>query len=246
MEDYASLAGFYDDLLGYRNPIVTPYLLELISEHHPEAVTILEIGCGTGNILAEIQKLTNRYTLEGLDISQPMLDVASQKLPDVPWHLGDMRTFNLSKQFDVVLCIFNSINHIVGLDGWEQTFGQAAAHLNSGGIFIFDILPVGRYAYYAAQEPSEKFIGEQNQHRVVTNIKHKAETEFISSFTVYENAEQADETLHEEHFHKASYFVKDIISLLEKHFAEVSLHERQGGEPGEESEPLYFLCRKEA
>lgn len=46
-----------------------------------------------------------------------MLAVARAKVPDVPLHDADMRTFNLAKRFDVVACLFSSIGYVRSV--WE-------------------------------------------------------------------------------------------------------------------------------
>lgn len=50
-----------------------------------------------------------------------------------------MANFELDKKFDVILCIFDSINHLVDFEQWELTFDSVKAHLNDDGVFIVDI-----------------------------------------------------------------------------------------------------------
>jgi len=71
--------------------------------------TILDVACGTG---AHLIHLNDHYTCTGLDYSPDMLRVARAKLPDLPIHEGDMRTFDLGMTFDVVLCLFSAIGYM--------------------------------------------------------------------------------------------------------------------------------------
>ena len=53
--------------------------------------------------------------------------------------LADMTNFDLQKTFDVVLCNYNSICHLLTWQDWQKFFEMAYNHLNENGIFIFDI-----------------------------------------------------------------------------------------------------------
>ena len=81
-------------------------LRELIEARNPEAASLLDVACGTGTHLVHLR---DRFEVAGLDIDPGLLSVAREKLPDVPLHRGDMRDFDLGRQFDVVACLFSSI-----------------------------------------------------------------------------------------------------------------------------------------
>ena len=61
----------------------------IIRERNPSARTLLDVACGTGHHLSYLR---DRYSVEGVDISDEMLQVARARLPDVPLHHADMRT----------------------------------------------------------------------------------------------------------------------------------------------------------
>ncbi|WP_066497103.1 class I SAM-dependent methyltransferase [Abyssisolibacter fermentans] len=68
--------------------------------------SILDIGCGTGNMLSMIPKKED-ITFCGLDLSSEMIRVAKKKLnDDVALKIGDSENLPWDKNtFDVVLCI---------------------------------------------------------------------------------------------------------------------------------------------
>lgn len=78
MGDYSNMANYYDVIMtsGYYdyekivNNLVTHQPL-----HH-----VLEIGCGTGLILEELAKRQPHVRIDGIDLTQPMLDIAKQRL----------------------------------------------------------------------------------------------------------------------------------------------------------------------
>ncbi len=47
--------------------------------------------------------------------------------------------FAIDRKFDIILCMYDSINHLEEYQDWINTFGCAYNHLNPGGVFIFDM-----------------------------------------------------------------------------------------------------------
>jgi hypothetical protein len=57
-----------------------------------------------------------------------MLEVAAAKLPGVPLVEADMTQFELGERFDVVLCVYDSINHLLEFGQWEAVFDRVHEH----------------------------------------------------------------------------------------------------------------------
>jgi SAM-dependent methyltransferase len=107
----------------------------LIKESCPTARTLLDVACGTGAHLAE---LSTRYEVEGADLSPAMLAVARARLPGIPLHQADMRTLDLGRTFDAVICLFSSIGYVTDPSEMRSTVARLAAHVASGGVLILD------------------------------------------------------------------------------------------------------------
>ena len=135
MTSYDSFAKFYDAVMGEPTARVT-LLQTLIQELHPETESVLELGCGTGAVLKHLHP---PYRIAGLDLSEGMLEVARRNVPDATFYQGDMSTFSLPMSFDVILCVFDSINHLTSFAQWQSLFQHVDHHLNAQGLFIFDI-----------------------------------------------------------------------------------------------------------
>jgi SAM-dependent methyltransferase len=137
---YEHLAGCYDEL-HRDDPLgnverVRGYL----ARHAPRARSVLELGCGSGAILAA---LDGGMSQTGLDHSPAMLARARSKVPDARLVEGDIATFELGTRFDAVLCLFDTLNHLERFDAWRTLFERAADHLNDRGLFAFDVNTVG-------------------------------------------------------------------------------------------------------
>ncbi len=111
-------------------------LAELIHERRPGARSLLDVACGTGHHLVNLQR--HFPEVAGVDISAPMLERAREQLADVPLELGDMRSFRLGRHFDAVVCLFSSIGYLLTLDDVKQAVATMADHLHPGGILIVE------------------------------------------------------------------------------------------------------------
>lgn len=113
----------------------TAELDRLIKESCPAARTLLDVACGTGAHLAE---LSRRYEVEGADLSPAMLAVARRRLPGISLHQADMRTLDLGRSFDAVICLFSSIGYVTDPSEMRSTVARLAAHVAPRGVLILD------------------------------------------------------------------------------------------------------------
>ncbi len=121
-----------------------------IERHRPDAVSLLELGCGSGTILEGLGAVGR---LTGIDRSPQMLAIAREKVPAARLIEADITTFDLGERFDVVVCIFDTLNHITTFAGWRALFGHAHAHLEPGGLLIFDVNTAEKLRALAAFPP---------------------------------------------------------------------------------------------
>ena len=118
---------------------------------------VLELACGTGRLTIPVA--ADGHEVIGLDASPAMLRRARQKAEswtsglrathaeaDVPDGLdltfveGDMRSFNLGRQFPLVIVSCNSLAHLITNDELKACFSTVLSHLAPGGLFAFDIV----------------------------------------------------------------------------------------------------------
>ncbi|MCA1710685.1 MAG: class I SAM-dependent methyltransferase [Actinobacteria bacterium] len=95
------------------------------------AGSVLDAGCGTGRVAAE---LTRRgYEAVGVDNDRSMLNVARRH--DGTWVDADLATLDLGRTFDLVLCAGNVMVFVE--PGSEQlVVDRLAAHLVPGGLLV--------------------------------------------------------------------------------------------------------------
>jgi SAM-dependent methyltransferase len=133
---FSESADYYDQLYSFKDYAQEAAQIDaLIQLHNPKAKTILDIACGTAE---HMRFLPSTYDLEGLDLDPRLLALAKAKFPNTPFHLGDMSSFNLSKKFDVVLCLFSSIGYLLTTEKLNFCIQCFAKHLNPDGILIVE------------------------------------------------------------------------------------------------------------
>ena len=139
MVAYERFAAFYDVVMDDPGPRAAR-VNAAIDIHRPDPATLLELGCGTGSILA---RLDTGAQLTGLDRSPQMLEIAAAKVPGAQLIEGDMTSFDLGRRFDVVICVFDSVNHLLDVEAWVSLFANVHRHLAEGGLFVLDVNTVG-------------------------------------------------------------------------------------------------------
>ena len=237
MTSYEKLDRFYDAAMGDRTEM-TSYIRRLIRQHKPKARTLLELACGTGAILKILGK---SYDVVGLDVSPRMLSIASKKLPQVKFFQKSMVTFDLGKKFDVIICVFDSINHVLKFADWQKIFRNAARHLEEDGLFLFDI---------NTQAKLERLISAPTWvHKFGRNL------EFINvtdgrrgianwNIRVFEHRRGNKYGLFEEDIKEISFPVNKIGAALRKQFTAVKVVDALGRKPSSKSDRLYFICKR--
>ena len=157
--------------------------------------TCMDLACGTG-VLCEI--LTDRGILaSGMDFSSGMIDIARSRDPRIHYDVADMTTYRPEKQFDLVTCTGDAVNHIAALSDVEKIFRNVYAYLAPGGYFIFDLLNENEVS---DSEPFEMDFDETT--RVWFQMTRPGENKVNLTIRVYENGglqleEVIRETIHD-------------------------------------------------
>jgi ubiquinone/menaquinone biosynthesis C-methylase UbiE len=137
MSEYSKLAKIYDALYSFKNyEAEAKRLHEIIADKKTSpGNALLDVACGTGSHLSFLKK---HYAVEGLDFTPEMLEVAHTRQPQELFHLGDMRTFDLGRRFDVVTCLFSSIGYLKSPAELREATVNMARHLLPGGVLIIE------------------------------------------------------------------------------------------------------------
>ncbi|PNY81573.1 class I SAM-dependent DNA methyltransferase [Deinococcus koreensis] len=139
-EPFTALAAVYDAIMAdveydHWADFVLTYARDGGLE--PLAASALDLACGTGGFTREL--LEAGLTVTGLDGSAQMLVEARRRVPGVDFVQGDLRSFELPGRFDLITCVFDSLNNLLSAEELGRALGQCRAHLSSGGLLAFDV-----------------------------------------------------------------------------------------------------------
>lgn len=103
-----------------------------------EAGSVLDIGCGTGQLLRRARAEGHRGRLMGLDPAAAMLAQARQARHDVEWVLGDMRVRRWQEEFDLAVMTGHAFQELVTDEEIRACLHAVRAALRDGGRFVFE------------------------------------------------------------------------------------------------------------
>ncbi|KKM07808.1 hypothetical protein LCGC14_1730210 [marine sediment metagenome] len=98
--------------------------------------THLDLACGTGPHVRHF--IDFGYQSSGLDINQPMLEIARKRCPQASFSLGNMCDFDVDEPLDLITCFLYSIHYSDGIEKLTQCIVSAHRALKPGGVFCFN------------------------------------------------------------------------------------------------------------
>ena len=190
--------NYYPEIFGQQ-------LLQWLGQHAITPKTSMDLACGTG-ILCEILHKSG-IKASGMDFSAGMIDIARQGNPQIHYHVADMITYRPDKQFDLVTCTGDAINHIARLSDVEKIFQNVYGYTSPGGYFIFDILNENEIS---TSEPFEMDFSDTV--RVWFQMTQPGEKQVNLKIRVFENGKLS----FEENIRETVHDPEVICKLLEK------------------------------
>ncbi|MDO4263153.1 MAG: class I SAM-dependent methyltransferase [Deinococcus sp.] len=136
---FTALAAVYDTMMeDVEYDHWADFILTYARDQGLSGGRALDLACGTGGLTREL--LNAGWEVTGLDGSAEMLEMARARLPQgTPLVQGDLRTFALEERFDLITCVFDSLNNLLSAEELGQAFARAAAHLRPGGLLACDL-----------------------------------------------------------------------------------------------------------
>jgi len=133
-----SVAAAYDAPGGDSAPEVVEPALQVLTDLAGGG-PVLELAVGTGRIAAPLA--ARGLPVKGIELSRAM----AARVPDKPGGeavevtIGDMTSTRVPGEFSLVYLVCNTISNVTTQDGQVAVFGNAAAHLRPGGLFLIEV-----------------------------------------------------------------------------------------------------------
>ena len=212
------------------------FIKETIREYADNPRSLLELACGTGNLL---QHFIDEYEISGIDISASMLAQAKKKLPNAPLFQMNMADFKLNRKFDLVICMFDSINHLLSYEDWLKTFSCVRNHLNPGGVFMFDMNTLERLDHLS-KSPGLM----QEKYGVYLNVKVTKTAENVINWNIriFKRVRDNLYELNEDNIEEISFSLEKVKQDLEMLFRKVRIRTYEDG-PSIVRGRNFFVCQ---
>lgn len=150
-----SIAAFYDDLAdqydlmtGFKQRFVheKPFFRLLVEKHH--ITTALDAGCGSGFHSLLLSQLGVKVT--AVDISKEMLMKLNGHAREMGFEMTTVEAAiqelpgKIKEKFDAIVCMGNTLAHLLSREALENAFDVFASLLNPKGILFLQLLNYDR------------------------------------------------------------------------------------------------------
>lgn len=149
---YEAIAPVYDDFTAHHDyDLWLGRLLPKLEEHGIPGRRLLDVACGTGKSF--IPLLEKGWGVTACDISPAMVAIARGKVGDrVELSVADMRELPVFGEFDLVLCLDDAVNYLLGVEELEQALRGMRRNLAPEGLLMFDVNTLEAYRTFFAEE----------------------------------------------------------------------------------------------
>jgi len=223
MGDYTNMSAYYDLIMtsGY-------YDYEKIVENivmDGDFDSVLEIGCGTGLILKELVQKRPAADIMGVDLTEAMLSIASERLqsfPNISLSLQNVTQINLDKQYDLAFSYGGvwyfvvdgdnepfMVSHLYQEEDNRQGLARVASHVNSGGRLMLGI-----------QGPHHDYAKPVSNGMVYSQKIEPAEHGFIKHYYLADDAQ----VVMSQTINYRTYSWQEALALLSEHGFEHDAH----------------------
>ena len=142
MNAYHALAGSYDRLTNDVDYAATvEFYMQILDREGLKPRTAVDLACGTGSVTLLLAR--KGMQVIGVDLSEDMLTVASQKAQDLanaPMFIcQSLQNLQLARGVDLAVCALDSLDYITDPVDCAAAIKRIYKALNPGGCFIFDV-----------------------------------------------------------------------------------------------------------
>lgn len=175
----------------------------LIRDRLPEADSLLDVACGSGDHLTHFAESFGH--VEGLDLSEDMVQLA-RKNTGVTIHRGDMRDFALDRTFGAVVSLFSGVAYCADIDELTATLSSFARHLSPGGIIVIE-------PFWLPEDFLEGYVGTdtvESGGRTYVRVSHSVRDGGVSHMEVHYLVASAESGVtHFSDVHRTTLFTRE-------------------------------------
>ncbi|WP_108669580.1 class I SAM-dependent DNA methyltransferase [Peribacillus acanthi] len=228
---YHRFANIYDELMkDVPYDLWVERFMEQTQKLQNVCENVLDIGCGTGELA--IRFAQNGFNVTGVDLSEEMLMVASEKAThngvSIPFYQQDMKELEGLGEFDAAVIFCDSLNYLRNEADVKSTFSRVCEHLKSDGLFMFDVHSIYKMEHlfhnqtYAIVDDDVSYIwncfeGEHPysvEHELTFFIRHE-DHDLYQRFDELHTQRTFEVESYKEWLNEAGFDLVDVLSDLE-------------------------------
>lgn len=209
---YTALAGSYDALMGHVDfSGWARYLCRVREELHSKPCqSLVDLGCGTGQLLQALGTLLPGCRLEGLDRSEQMLRLARQILPRARFSRSDLRHLRgLKGPYDWLVSSHDALNYLIEPADLARHFRSVARMMGPESLYSFDLVCEENILAHFAGQSGEELLADV---KIGYSHEYDSASRLLRSRMRIEYDERVEEEIHWQRF----YSRREIDTLLDQ------------------------------
>lgn len=245
MGAYENLAASYDRLTNDVDYEATVAFYEkILAREGVKPRTAVDLACGTGSVAILLAEKGLRVT--GVDLSEEMLTVASQKAQEMEkppmFVCQPLQALRLPVAVDLAVCALDSLDYITDPEDCTEALRRVYKALNPGGIFLFDVNTPEKLRAMDGQV----FLDEDDDVYCVWRGEFDEETNICSyGMDLFQRQGKLWERSFEEHREYAYSREQLTTYLKDAGFTHIRVYgDRRLEAPAEGEQRIYFSARK--
>jgi predicted TPR repeat methyltransferase len=187
-----------EDLLGVKESAPRLYAHYLLFLQTLEFDTLLDVGCGSGDFLSQMQKSLDIPQVKGIDLSPLMVAKTQEKKLDA----SCIDLCQLEGKYQVITAVFDMLNYL-DKENLKTFLACVFEHLEEGGVFLCDINTL-----YGFEEVAVGSFIVDDDERFLSIDSDYEEGIYTSEFTLFEK-----ENLH---FKKSKETIQQYLHTVEE------------------------------
>ena len=200
MNEYKKFSYYYDEVMS---SLEYELWLDFISPYLKKETKLLDLACGTGSFL--MLAYNNGINCYGLDLSETAIEIAKEKAKinhfNINYKVSDMTDFSYDTKFDLITCLFDSINFLDSKEKINKLFNNVYKYLKDDGYFIFDIFS----KYMLKEYINNKFINDYDTFKINWQTKELNSKTLLHDIYINE-----DENIYHETYKEYFYDFNDF------------------------------------
>ena len=200
--DPLDLYAKVEDLLGVKESAPALYAHYLLFFKSVDFETLLDVGCGSGDFLRQMQDALQIPQVKGIDLSPLMVSQTLEQGIDAECK----NLCDVEGKFDVLTAVFDMLNYL-NKEQLKDFFKCVRDHLHEGGLFLCDI-----NSLYGFENVAVGAYIVDDEARFLTIDSDFENDEYSAEFTLFEK-EGSTFTKSQETIRQYYHTVDEVIML---------------------------------